>query len=91
MTKIIRTIPSKSSCGYDNVSNILLKKLSPSIVKSLTLICNRALYLGYFPIDMKKAIISPLYKAKEKYLITNYRPISLLIVFSKCLEKAIHS
>ena len=36
------------------------------------------------------AIIKPLYKSKEKYLLTNYRPISLLLTLSKVLEKLMH-
>ena len=39
---------------------------------------------------MKLAKVVPLYKAKNKELFTNYRPISLLPVFSKVLEKVVH-
>ena len=40
---------------------------------------------------MKAADVAPLYKSKEKYMVTNYRPISLLITMSKILEKVIYS
>ena len=39
---------------------------------------------------MKLADIVPIHKSKEKYLTTNYRPISLLITISKLLEKIIY-
>ena len=39
---------------------------------------------------MKAADVSPLYKSKEKYMVTNYRPISLLITMSKILEKVVY-
>ena len=39
---------------------------------------------------MKAADVSPLYKSKEKYRVTNYRPISLLITMSKILEKVVY-
>ena len=45
---------------------------------------------GKFPQRMKLADTIPLYKAKEKYLVDNFRPISLLITLSKILEKLIH-
>ena len=46
---------------------------------------------GKFPQRMKLADTIPLYKAKEKYLVDNFRPISLLITLSKILEKLIHN
>ena len=39
---------------------------------------------------MKLADIVPIHKANEKYLTTNYRPISLLITVSKLLEKVMY-
>ena len=39
---------------------------------------------------MKAADVSPLYKSREKYMVTNYRPISLLITMSKILEKVVY-
>ena len=45
---------------------------------------------GKFPDKMKLAEVVPLYKSKEKYFMNNYRPISLLITFSKLLEKIIY-
>ena len=46
---------------------------------------------GKFPQRMKLADTIPLYNAKEKYLVDNYRPISLLITLSKILEKLMHN
>ena len=40
---------------------------------------------------MKQSDTVPLHKANEKYLVTNYRPISLLLTISKLLEKLVHA
>ena len=40
---------------------------------------------------MKLADVVPLYKGKEHYLETNYRPILLLTTLSKVLEKIIYT
>ena len=89
--KIIDKLPNKKSSGHDNLSNILLKQLKESISYPLTVISNHSITEGEFPNDMKAADVSPLYKSKERYMVTNYRPISLLITMSKILEKVVYS
>ena len=46
--------------------------------------------MGEFPTVMKLAEVVPLYKSKENFLETNYRPISLLTTMSKILEKIMY-
>ena len=40
---------------------------------------------------MKQADVTPLHKSKEKYMVNNYRPISLLLTISKVLEKIVYT
>ena len=89
--KLIQQLPSKTSSGHDNISNILLKSIGPCIVCPLVTIFNESLSMGIFPGVMKLVDAVPLYKAKEKFLETNYRPISLLTTMSKILEKVVYS
>ena len=88
--QLIENLPNKTSSGYDNVNNILLKKLCTSITKPLSLIFNLSINHGIFPNKMKLAETTPLYKCKETYYTTNYRPISLLLTLSMLLEKIIY-
>ena len=60
-------------------------------MQNLLSICNLSLSSGIFPDDMKIARVIPLYKAGEKDLFTNYRPVSLLPEFSKILENIYYS
>ena len=88
--KIIDKLPNKTSSGHDNLSNIMLKQIKDSITYPLTIISNHSITEGEFPNGMKAADVSPLYKSKEKHMVTNYRPISLLITMSKILEEVVY-
>ena len=90
INNLIQNLPNKNSSGHDSISNILLKKLAPSILAPLTLLFNKSLETGIFPDEMKKADVVPLYKSKEELECTNYRPISLLLTLSKLLEKIMY-
>ena len=46
---------------------------------------------GVFPDDWKKSNVVPIHKRDSKYLIKNYRPINLLPIFSKVVERLIFS
>ena len=88
--KIIDSLANKTSSGYDSLDNKLLKQLKTCLSKPLSIIFNKSLATGEFPHEMKKADVVPLYKVKERYLVTNYRPISLLLTLSKILEKVVY-
>ena len=69
---IIDGLPSKSSRRHDDVSNILLKSLKPSLTYPMTLILNQSLETGTFPERMKLAEVIPLYKNKATDHLVNY-------------------
>lgn len=87
---LIKNLKPKDSRGPDGLSNNILKAIYPSILDALCILFNKSLYCGQFPDSMKVAIVKPLFKSKSKSEITNYRPISLLPIISKILEKVVH-
>ena len=89
--KEIASLADKSSCGYDELSSILLKKIANSIKPALALIINQSLHTGIFPTKLKIAKVLPLFKNKgDSHLFDNYRPISLLPTISKIFERVVH-
>ena len=88
--KIINGMKPKKSAGHDGLSSIYLKLFIYEIVRPLTIIINKSLVTGIVPDLMKLAKVIPIYKSKNKKLFSNYRPISLLPVLSKVLEKVVH-
>jgi len=88
--KIIRTLKTKDSYGYDGISTRILKISAPYVVSPLTYITNKILSSGIFPERLKYSEVKPLYKNGNASDLSNYRPISLLISFSKVIEKILH-
>ena len=88
--KIVERLKAKSSFGVDGVSNLLLKCLVHIIKGPLCTIFNRSLQEGVFPDLMKLARVVTLFKSRDVTLPDNYRPISLLPVISKVLERIVY-
>ena len=88
--KIINNMKDKSSYGFDGLSNKMLKQLVTSIRGPLSYICNLSFRTSVFPDRMKIAKVIPLFKGGDKTLCENYRPISLLPVLSKIIEKIVY-
>ena len=86
--KIIKSLKLKGSTGFDCVSNKLVRALRQELAYPLKIIINDSLQNGIVPDQLKVAKVLPLYKSGNKQDFSNYRPISLLNVFSKVLEKA---
>ena len=85
--EIISKSENKKSEDIDGLTMEVLKKISPALIKPITLICNRSLEEGHFPQGMKEAKVIPLYKKDDPTSFGNYRPVSLLPQISKILEK----
>ena len=86
---IIDNLDSKFSYGVDDISNVIVKLSSNVSIPYLTQIINKSFEEGIFPDDLKKAKVIPLHKDGSKLDENNYRPISLLIVWSKIIERAL--
>ena len=87
---IIANIKAKNSSGWDGVSTLFIKKAVDFLIAPLAHICNACFSKGVFPDALKKSVTIPIFKAGDKTLVSNYRPISLLPSFSKILEKLIN-
>lgn len=84
---VIAKLKSKTSKDLWHMSPKLLKSLSNAIVEPLTIVINECLQTGTFPDLLKIARVIPLHKKGCHKDIQNYRPVSLLPIFSKVFEK----
>ena len=80
--------PNKTH-GCDNISIKMFQLCAESIHIPLGIIFRNIVKTGIFPDQWKLANVSPIHKKNDKQLVSNYRPISLLPICSKILEKII--
>ena len=86
---ILRNL-KKSSPGWDDISPHIVKMTSSNFIKPLLHICNLSIMHGVFPNELKVAKVIPLYKGGDSMLLVNYRPVSILPVFSKIFERLMY-
>ena len=77
--------------GLDGFSINILKMSGPAIIASITKLCNLSLETGEFPDNWKEAKVTPLFKGGEKDQCSNYRPIWVLPILPKILEKHVYT
>ncbi|CAB3235085.1 unnamed protein product [Arctia plantaginis] len=91
VARILRSLRDGCSTGVDGISSGILKKHELAVVSPLTYICNLVLSTGKFPKAFKKAIIHPIFKGGDGSRVNNYRPIAVLPVLSKIIERIMNN
>lgn len=89
--KIITTLKNTNSSGFDDIETKIIKSVAVEISPVFSFITNLCIEHGVFPEDLKLSVIKPLHKKGDPQNIQNYRPIALLSIFSKIIEKVIYN
>ena len=88
---IIKSLKMKNSYGYDEIPITILKFSFPFIISPRNLYFNNSFPQVYYEKRLKKAILKHVYMNGDNLLTTNYRPISLLMSFSRIFKTQIYS
>ena len=87
----ILRIPNNKSHGLYSCPTQLLKYSTNVVSSILAEIINLSISSGIYPTKLKKAKISPIFKAEDNNNVNNYSPISLLSNFNRIFEKLVYS
>ena len=85
-----KTLKPFKASGPDDISPRVVRECIHFIAEPLCDIYNKSISTGIVPDKLKLAKIIPLYKKNDKNKVQNYRPVALLPIFAKLLEKILH-
>lgn len=89
----LQRTPTNKAPGPDNIEPIVVRNLSRKGIACFAEIVNACLRFQYYPRRFKDAIVVPIHKGggKSKNDPSAYRPVSLISIFAKILDKIILS
>ena len=88
---VLKSLKKHKSAGNDDIPASLLLFCARGISSSLASLFNRSFAEGSLPLEWKQALVVPVFKRGDKSLPTNYRPISLLSIVSKVIERLVYN
>ena len=92
-SEVVRIINSlnNSSPGWHCIPAKLAKRVLNYYIKPLTFLINQSFHNGIFPDELKLVKVIPIYKSGSTMELNNYRPISVLNIFSKTFERLMYN
>ena len=91
VTNSLIHLNSNKATGLDEISARLLKDSAREVSPCVAHIINTSIRNSVFPSSWKIAKVIPIFKSGSSLDVSNYRPISILSVLSKILEKHVHA
>ena len=91
VTTQLASLDPKKAIGLDSLSSFFLRDGAESVSLPVLHIINISILTETVPESFKEARVVPLFKKGSKLDPGNYRPMSILNVLSKVLERAVHT
>ena len=87
--EIISGLKNSKSSGIDNIDTYIIKLIIDEILPAVTHIVNLSIQNAIFPTLYKAAKVIPLHKKNDPLEAKNYRPVAILCILSKVIERAV--
>ena len=86
-----KSLKRNKAAGFDDLSSNIIIDAYDSLKNILFHVFKVSIKQGIFPDSLKIAKVTPIFKSGAKDNVSNYRPISILPVFSKVLERIMYN
>ncbi|KAG6460286.1 hypothetical protein O3G_MSEX011890 [Manduca sexta] len=87
--KILKSLDVSKGPGPDGIPPLFIKMTWKYLTMPLKIIFEKSIQSSTFPSMWKSANVVPIYKKQDKSNIRNYRPVSILSLFSKVFERIV--
>ena len=87
--QVLTSLDPSKAAGCDGIGPSLLKHCALPLCQPLHHLFSLSISQSYIPADWRLHLIKPIFKSGDRSLVQNYRPISLLCVCSKVLERIV--
>ena len=87
---ILSILDISKAIGPDSINPRLLKEGCRILKSPLCRLFNMSIELGRFPNGWKLANVTPVFKKESPSNVSNYRPISLISVLGKVMERCVY-
>ena len=87
--KIILGLKNSKASGMDDIDTYIIKLLVDVTLPAITHLVNLSIQQASFPELYKKSKVIPLFKKDDPLLPKNYRPVAILCIVSKVIERAV--
>ena len=83
----LKNLKATKAAGIDNVRHRMIKDAAEELSKPLCYVINLSLQTSLFPTAEKSGKVTPIFKSGDPAMLDNYRPITVIPILSKVLEK----
>ena len=89
LATVVYGMPATSACGSDGICIRAVKKAFPAIGPIVQHLINTSIVNNDVPDQWKQSLVNPIHKSGDPTTPSNFRPISLIPIITKILERVV--